>query len=653
MNPFFQPTLWSGIALVALASAAHAQAGTAVPEKPALQQQFDAAQRLQQSGQNAEAARAYRAFVANAQEELAAGYMTSGDFSRAEQLAQAVLSDPPEDARLRANAHQILGRALLKKFDAQGAKAEFEQAAGLDASFANRYDLAIACLDLDDDACATHIFEELEQSVGDTPALHMQFGIAYGNSDFVPKAVAEFRKTIAEDPRFPGAHYCLAAALLSLGDDQKNIPEAEAELHKELEITPRDPLSYAALGRLAASAHRSAEAETDLRKAIALNPRNPDPYLYLGQLYADMGRLADAEKALRRSIELTKDPARNRYQVQKAHFLLGRVLMQEHQPEEAHREMELARTFAQKDLSRDRGQLAGMLTDSAATGTSQNAAGPAAAASPTPAVAANLRAYEQRLTPAIAESYNNLGVIAATGGQYGMALTDFDLAAEWNPALAGLDLNRGRAAFMASRFSDAVAPLTRYVRTHPGDSGVRGALAMSQFMTHDYAGCLQTLQGMEGKLSSIPQMDYVFADSLVQTGQTAEGIRRLEALEAAHPEIPDVHRALGEALALQHETQKAAAEFHTALVLNGGDAQAHFDLGKLSLESGDAAAAIPQLQAAVRLAPKEAAFHRELAQAYRAVSRNQDAQQETETAEKLTREGGTKPPAGPSAAKQP
>lgn len=304
-----------------------------------LQRHYDAAQRLQQAGKSDEAAQEYRTFLAVAQEELAAGYFASGNFSHASTLAQAVLSDPPADAQLRANAHQALGRALLKQNQDRDARAELEKAVDLDPSFANNYDLAVVCLDLDDGACASQIFDKLENTYGDTPAVHMQFGLAYGNSDFNPKAIAEFRKVIAENPRYPDAHYCLAAALLSAGDDQKNVPAAEAELKKELEISPHDALAYAALGKLAVADHRNDVAEKYLKTAVSLDPRNPDAFLYLGQLYFDTARTADAEAALRKSIELTSDPSRNRFQIQKTYFLLGRVLMQQHHSAEVEGEL--------------------------------------------------------------------------------------------------------------------------------------------------------------------------------------------------------------------------------------------------------------------------------------------------------------------------
>ena len=104
-----------------------------------------------------------------------------------------------------------------------------------------------------------------------------------------------------------------------------------------------------------------------------------------------------------------------------------------------------------------------------------------------------------------------------------------------------------------------------------------------------------------------------------------------QALEKSHPEIPDVHRALGEALGQQGEKQRALEELRTAIQLNPRDADSHYDLGKMELESGDTAAAIPELETAVRLSPNSEKFHHELADAYTAAHRPADAQKERET----------------------
>lgn len=665
---------WGALTGLSMGIVTQAQSKRTEPAGSDLQSHYAAAQRFQQKGNPEAAAREYRIFLSDAQGELAVGHTGVGDYSkaaslfddalalqpnspvlrlryastalkmgnfqRAESLARALLADGQGDSHKLADAHQILGQALLKQNKDKDAKAEMEEAVKLDPTFVNGYGLAVVCLDLDDQKCAEQIFGDIERSFGDTPALHMQIGLAYGNSDFVPQSIVEFRKVIAADPKYPTAHYCLAAALLESGDDQKNVPEAEAELKTELTISPNDFLTYAALGKLAVTYNKYAEAETYLKRATELNRTNPDAFLYLGQMYFNTNRSADAEPALRKAIELTKDPSRNRYQIQKAHFLLGRILMQEHHPDEAHAEMEIARTFADKGLSHDKNELAGLLNNSAATGT-EGSTGPvetAAAVAPqsaSPEDLSNLNAFEKELTPAIADSYNNLGVIAATGKSYTEATSYFQHAAQWSPNLDGLDLNWGRAAFMASQFSDATAPLSRYIKSHPEDAGVRGALALSQFMTQDYDGCVATFKPAEDKLASIPQMEYAFAEALVRTGEISSGKRRLESLESAHPEIPDVHRSLGEVYDAQADRIRATREFKTAILLNANDSEAHYDLGRVSIESGDVGSAIPELETATKLTPDNPLFHRELASAYGLVSRKDDETKELRIYESL------------------
>ena len=649
------------------------------PGESTLKDHYDAALRFQKAGALDRAADQYRAFLADALSQLAAARahlgdytqaaplfdealaaapgststqldyaraaLLAGDYPRAEALARALVNQAAGNTQDQAEAHQILGRALHKMNQDQDARKQLETAVALDPSFANGYDLAVVCLDLDDEKCATQLFTEMQSSFGDTPALHMDYGRAYGNSDFAPRAVAEFRKVIAENPRFSGAHYSLAAALLEAGQGQAALKEAEEQLKQEIAISPRDFLSYAALGKIAASEHRYAEAERYLKRATVLNPRNPDAFLYLGQMDYDTGRAADAEAALRQAIRLTTDPSRNRYQIQKAHYLLGRLLMQQHKTDEAHAEMEIARSFANKGLSKDKSELAGLLesnagpaeplTSTPATQAAKTTADSAADTASDTAAARQLDAFQKRIAPAIADSYNNLGAIAATGAAYSDALRDFERAAAWNPSLDGIDLNLGRAAFMASQFPVAIPPLTRYIAAHPQDSGIRAALAMSQFMTRNYTGCLNALQGAEDQIAAIPQMQFIYADSLVKTGHAAQGIERLQSLAAAHPEIADVHRGLGEAFATEGQPQKAIAELRTAAQLNSKDAETRYDLGTLELESGDAATAIADLQTAIDLAPGDPRFHRQLAAAYKAALRPADAEKEQRLSQQL------------------
>lgn len=632
-----------------------------------LSQHYNDAQALQQAGKLNEAAEQYRAFLADALGELAMGYglvrdyaqatplfdealtlkpdspslvlddartaLAVGDLTHAKTLATEFIQKYPRDREKLAQAHQLLGRTLLKLNRNQEARKALEAAVALDPTFPNGYDLAVACLDLGDEKCALQIFSEMEKSFGDTPEIHMAFGRAYADSDFQPRAITEFKRAIEENPRLPGAHYLLAAVLLATGGDQSHLEDAETELKKELVISPRDSMTYIALGKIATTRKNYPEAETYLKKAILLGPPGPDAYLYLGQTYFETNRPVEAEKALRQCIDLSTDISRNRYQVQKAHFLLGRILMQKGQQDAAHAEMNIARELADKTLAQDKSKLAGLLD----TSSPQDVPAPVAEASTTAVTTADsetlhrVELMREQIRFPVADSYNNLGVIAATNNDYSYAVTYFKHAAIWNPSLEGLDYNWGRAAFAGSQFADAIMPLSRYVKSHLDDTGARSVLAISQFMTGNYHGCIEALEPAIGKTDLAPQAEYVYAESMIRTGQIASGAARLRALEKLHPEIPDVHRALGETLGRQGDKQRALEELRTAIQLSPADADSHYDLGNMELESGDTAAAISELEAATRLMANSEKFHQKLADAYTTAHRPADARKEMET----------------------
>lgn len=550
-----------------------------------------------------------------------------GDPTHAKTLATEFIQRFPRDRESLAQAHQIIGRILLKLNRTQEARKELEAAVALDPTFPNGYNLAVACLDLDDEKCAVQIFSEIQKSFGDTPELHMAIARAYADSDFQPRAVAEFRRAIEENPRLPGAHYLLGAVLLATNDEEGG----EDEFKKELVISPHDSMSYTALGRIASNRHNYSEAETYLKKAISFGPESPDAYLSLGQVYFTTNRPAEAETALRRCIELTTDVSRNRYQVQQAHFILGRILIQKGQQDAGRAEMKIAQDLGNKTLAQDKSKLAGLME----TAGSEDIQAPPDANAPhplpvkaDPQALRNVESVREQIKLPVADSYNNLGAIAATNNDYSNAVKYFERAAVWNPSLEGLDYNWGRAAFAGGLFADAVMPLSRYVKVNSDDAGARSVLGISYFMTGNYPGCVEVLDPVMGKTDLAPQVEYVYAESLVKTGRIPAGVERLAALEKLHPEIPDVHRSLGEALAQQGEKQRALEQLRTAIQLSPGDAESHHDLGKIELESGDTTAAIPELEQAARLSPNNEKFHQELAHAYAAAHRQADAQKE-------------------------
>jgi tetratricopeptide (TPR) repeat protein len=579
------------------ASALYGQTQKSPAAKSVLQQHYDAAQSYQSAGILTEAARQYRIFIADALGELAIerarigdyekaaplfdealglapnspvleieyaqAAFAGGDLSHARLLAEQVVRNYPANAKACAKAHLVLGRVLMKTNKGNEARQQFEAAVALEPDFEDGYSLAVACLNMQDKPCAANVFSEMLAAFGDTAVIHRQFGLAYGNSDFPQEAIGELQKAIAKDTRLPGAHYALAAVYLSSSEGAKTA-EAEAELRKELDISPSDAQTYAALGHIEQVEHKYAQAERDLKRAVELNAENPDAYFYLGQLYFETSRPADAETALRKSITLTGDVSRNRYQVQKAHYMLGRVLIQSGRTKEADSEMQISAAQTKQSLTQDRGRLADYLSDVPDNPPTEAGMGPANVSSlqnaATSKSLSQIDASERELAPALADSYNNLAAIAASGNDLASALTYFQRAAEWNPSLEDLDHNWGHAAFLASRFQDAVLPLSRALRTHPEDTSLRSMLGISQYMTADYSGVLKTLQPIEAQLTAVPQLAFVYAASMVKAGNFQGGLERLVALEKAYPDIPDVHHELAAAYQQASRPADAARE---------------------------------------------------------------------------------------------
>jgi tetratricopeptide (TPR) repeat protein len=124
-------------------------------------------------------------------------------------------------------------------------------------------------------------------------------------------------------------------------------------------ILPNDPLTYPQLGRIAMSQHKYHDAEMDLQMATVLTLQNPPNFLLLGELYVEMHRLVDGEKALRKAIDKTPDPSLNHYDIQHAHYRLGRLLVDEGKVEEGEKELDVAQDMLMRSRLQDESKLEG------------------------------------------------------------------------------------------------------------------------------------------------------------------------------------------------------------------------------------------------------------------------------------------------------
>ncbi len=593
----------SGVLLFALAaSSARAQISAAgVTPQAALQEHYDSAQNFQTSGDLPQAAFQYKLFLSSALVQLAYNRSKAGDFPKAAQYFDASLALVPNDSTVQleyaeaalaakdlpkaqslaqsvidaepknAKARRVLGRTLLQMNDLQAARGQLETAVALESDFENGYALATAYLALKDEKSAAKIFTEMLAAFGDSAPLRMNFGRAYGEYGYPELAIAEFKRAIAKDPKAPGVHYLLGASyVLSMGEI--DFPLAIAEFNKELALYPNDYFSHSQLGYIYLSQHKLPEAVVELTRAVELDPRDPDAFLSLGQAYSELDKPADAEAALRKSIELTADPARNHYQVQRAHYLLGRILLQSNRADDGKKEMAISEQLSKLSVQENQGKLR---ADSASQSEASASLKDSSASAPLDAEAVKqIAAYEKQIGPAIADSYNNLGVIAAGDNDLASALQYFEQAYIWNPALDTLDYNWGRAAFTAKRFDEAVGPLQRYMNAHPEDTGARATLGLNYFLGNNCKDALETFEPIGAQISSTPALAFAYAVCQTKAGDFDRGLASLKELALAHPHIVDNHRALAEAYASRDNFADAASEMREVVRLAPSDSDA-------------------------------------------------------------------------------
>ena len=689
--------LLGSFALLTVITAQAQVSNPTAPGRNPLQQHYEAAQSFQASGNLQGSAVEYRLFVAEALHRIAGAHASIADFAKALPLFDEALNLAPSDVDLRvdyaevcrqagdlpkarllaqgavdaesgnAKAHLVLGRTLSQLGNVAAATQQFEAAVVIQPTFDNGYTLATAYLQAKDEPNATRVFSEMLTAFGDSPEIHMKFGSAYGTAGYPNQSIEEFKKVIAKNDKYPGAHYSLGAAYL-VGLSDAIYPEAAEEFRKELELNPNDYNSHFQLGAIELKQHKLPEAQADLSRATELDPKNPDAYVSLGQLYNELNRTSDAEAALRKAIALTTDVSRNHYQVQRAHYLLARLLLQSGRQDEGKAEMQISQELMQKSVLQNQGKDPGAGQDAEAAAPDAPVAA-AKEAPGAPAMVKQVESFESQLGPAVADAYNNLGAIAAGNNDFASALGYFQKAFDWKPALDGLDFNWGKAAFLANQFGQAVGPLGRLLQAHPDNPWARTALGTSFFKLKRYGEALKTLQPMESKLDGDPQLGSIYAVCLVKTGEYDRGVAQLQTLAKKDPDAAATHEVLGEALAGHGDFKNAAEELRAAVRLDpesavakynlastlielheNDEAQAllvelaktgwqnphvYYSLGKLQLGRGDVKAAIADLETAAKLSPNSGPIHHELAEAYRQDSRNADADREMKLYEAL------------------
>jgi tetratricopeptide (TPR) repeat protein len=522
---------------------------------------------------------------------MAFAEIQAGDFDQAIQFAQKSLAADPGNLR----AEEILASAYDQKGQYALAIEPFSKVAEADPTIENLYPLAECLLQTrkpEDKARAAAVFEQIEKIAGDNGSLHVLIGRAYRDGGDMKSAVREFERAIAMDPRTPHAHYFLGLAQLVL-NEWNPTPSAEAALRTEAEYFPNDYLANYMLGFLLSGERQYEESSKYLLAASRISPSLPDPFLYLGLNAFSQEKMDIAEQMLRKAVELTgSDESRANYQIRRAYVDLARILFASGRQKESEVFAAKARVLQNKTMVETQQTVSAMMLTGgvgaaaavmplSAKQEKQSAPtvnDPMAHSKLTPEQAAAVETREKMLRSVLALAFNDLATSEAVGGQYALALDNYQQAERWDRTLPGIEKNLGLCAFRAKDYAEAVRALSQALPLDPNSTGIRAMLGVSYFAMDRFAEAARTFEPLGTRAMEDGETGYAWAASLAHTGDLKRATEVLTTFEA-EPRSNDILLLIGQLWTVIGDYARANATLDQALASDPSLLKAHFYKG--------------------------------------------------------------------------
>jgi tetratricopeptide (TPR) repeat protein len=425
------------------------------------------------------------------------------------------------------------------------AAASFDKSLGLRMDMEAAYTMASALLLAKETDKAAVVFRQMGEMSNGSASMRIMAARAYEGAGLTADAEREYKAAITTpDAARVHAHYFLGLFYLT-HNQWESTPQIVDEFQREVELNPKDFFGNYFLGYLASAAKNYDESDKYLKVAAAARPDWPEPPLYMGLNAYGRGDDKQAEVLLRNAIKLTgNDEARNDYQIRRAYFTLGRILIRKGLKDEGTRDVERSKEMEthlvvkarqQQALdSRHTGGVAQLSTDPSSSAPKplplDVVGDPSAPVSPAvlakadlePELITRLESTEKQLRFVLGRAYNDLGTSLARQREFAPALKEFQSAEHWNPNTENLMRNIGMAAYRAGNFRESARALKLAVVANPEDQRAQGLLAMSLSLNGDYAGAASTFDRLGDLTLADPDMAYHWAQSLVKTNQRAQ-----------------------------------------------------------------------------------------------------------------------------------
>lgn len=511
----------------------------------------------------------------------------------------AVALDPTH-----AGSRYILSNIFYTKEDYENALPELEWTFSQVPDFEIGRALGLTYLNLKQIEKARLHFKKLHELTGGEKAgLHVLFARLYERTNYPVDAERELRSALRLEPQRPKINFYLGYLLMQHGGSER-LDEARTFFEKELKIVPDDFYALFFSGVAAVSQNKYEEAMPFLKKAIAVNSQSGEAHLFLAQAQIGMGELTDAEKNLRRAIELEARSEGKNTQARRTHFMLGRLLLQTGRKEEGKKELEIAAELQKKSLDNSRSEvnkiLGEVVEDNESKADEKASMTFNTQINLSPERIVQIEKLKPFLTEIIAQSYNNLGVIATQRSLLDKAFDHFSAAYQWKPDLSNLARNFGIISFRINEFAKAVNPLTLSLEKNPQDILVRKMLGSSFYLTGNFAKAIEVLKPIEAQLITDAELAYFYGISLIQSKRDREAALVFERLSNASQDDAETLFYAAQGFMMMGNHERAVSELERLISIAPNTSKANYFMGQSLIRLNRAAEA-------------EKAFERELA----------------------------------------
>jgi predicted Zn finger-like uncharacterized protein len=187
-----------------------------------------------------------------------------------------------------------------------------------------------------------------------------------------------------------------------------------------------------------------------------------------------------------------------------------------------------------------------------------------------------------KINPKAARALNGLGDALYRAGRYSEAQARFEASTQADPEDLSAKIGVAKSKLGLERIEDASATLKKLRDTFPQSIGVAYWYGRALEAAGNRALAETVYRAALKNPSDDPQIvDVYIALALLQSqqGQVEEAQKTLAEARAKLPDLPAIHKALGDVALSQGRYPEAIAEFRQAVALDGEDLGAKFRLG--------------------------------------------------------------------------